>query len=57
MARVKINGRKNNSFWKVSSDNYAEVEKWPEWKRSIIISSSTASTCKFICYKSNQKSK
>ncbi len=57
MAKVKNNDQKNNSFWKISSDNYEEVGQWPEWKRSIIISSSTASTGEFIYSKSNQKSK
>lgn len=55
MAKVKSNNQKNNSFRKISSNNYEEVEKWPEWKRSIVISSSTASTGKFIYSKSSQK--
>ena len=57
MAKIKNNGQKNNSFWKTSSNNYEEVEKWPEWKRSIVISSSTASTGKFIYSNSSQKNK
>ena len=48
MAPRKITSHSNDSFWKIASENYDEVQKWPEWKKSIKITSATASTGKFI---------
>jgi len=43
-----MNKRKNNYFRKIVSNNYKTVQKWPKWKRLIVISSYAASTGKFI---------
>jgi hypothetical protein len=38
----------SNKFWKISSENYEKVKKWPKWKRSIKITAANASTGNFI---------
>ena len=57
MAKVKRKNKKSNSFWKTTSDNYDRVQEWPRWKQSITISSSTASTGRFIESESGQEVK
>ena len=57
MAKRKEKNKRNNSFWETTSENYDKVREWPEWKQSIIISSSTASTGRFVESNSNQKKK
>lgn len=48
MAKRKDSNNSNASFWRVASENYDEVKKWPEWKQSIMITSATASSGDFI---------
>jgi len=55
MAKRKEKNKDNNSFWETTSDNYDKVQEWPKWKQSIIISSSTASTGRFIESKSSSQ--
>ncbi len=57
MAKRKEKTKGNNSFWETTSGNYDKVQGWPKWKQSIIISSSAASTGRFIESKSSQKKK
>ena len=56
MAKRKEKTECNSSFSDTTSGNYDAVQEWPKWKQSIIISSSTASTGRFIESKSSQKS-
>lgn len=56
MTKRKERTKYNNSFWDTTSDNYDKVQEWPKWKQSITISSSTASTGRFIESKSTQRS-
>jgi len=56
MAKRKEKNENSYHFLSTTSDNYNQVQGWPEWKQSIVISSTTASTGRFIETKSNQKS-
>lgn len=51
----KEKNKHNDTFWKIASGNYDKVQEWPEWKQSIIISSTTASTGRFIERKSRHR--
>ncbi|MCD4812728.1 hypothetical protein K8S19_03425 [bacterium] len=42
------------AFWKVAAANSTTVQKWPEWKQSIKITSTTASSGEFINKKSGK---
>ena len=57
MVQRKEKNKDNNSFWETTSSNYDKVQGWPKWKQSMIISSSTASTGRFIENKPSQKRK
>lgn len=43
------------AFLKRISDNYKIFEKWPKWMQLITISSSTASSGKFIDIKNKEE--
>lgn len=57
MTKRKEKNKGDNSFRETTSENYDKVQGWPKWKRSIVISSSTASTGKFTESEACQKKK
>lgn len=52
---AKTKEKNEDLFWKIASDNYNQVQGWPKWKQSIVISSSTASTGRFLESESSGK--
>ena len=57
MAQKKERNKGKDAFWDTALDNSDVVKQWPEWKRSITISSSTASTGKFVVNAAQHKKK
>ena len=43
----EMNKKETKAFWKQAQENHDEVQKWPLWKRQIVINAKTISSGQF----------